>query len=241
MHSSAGNLGAQHAARMQATGTGQGPDGGTGPCAGSEPDNGVAIAGGTDNTFDFSVRRHSGNRRVGSTLQWSEPRAIFPTAGQGGFTDLDLYVLRVGAGAALTCAAQSNGGQGLGVGDTLETRRQPRGRHLQARRGCRERARRRRRPDARPANAEHERRSTPPARAGSLNPDSNYTGNATSSAALDAQNARRARAVLGRRAGPALDHHTVPGRRVRPVRYGPVAGTLEPDGRPLLTGRRPTT
>ena len=53
--SSAGNLGAAARRAHAAHGTGQGPDGGTGPCAGSEPDNAVAIAGGTDNTFDFSV------------------------------------------------------------------------------------------------------------------------------------------------------------------------------------------
>ena len=188
MHSSAGNLAARHAARMAATGTGQGPDGGTGPCAGSEPDNGVAIAGGTDNTFDFSVPTATPPITGSMTLQWSEPRAIFPTAGRGGFTDLDLYVLRVGAGGALTCAGQSNGGQGLGMGDTLETvgglaagtykvvvdvETAPAG-------------------VAVPTLDLRMRGTTSidtSVRAGSLNPDSNYTGNATSSAALDAQNA----------------------------------------------------
>ena len=188
MHSSAGNLGARHAARMAATGTGQGPDGGNGPCAGSEPDNGVAIAGGADNTFDFSVPAVTPAITGSMTLQWSEPRAIFPTAGQGGFTDLDLYVLRVGAGGALTCAAQSNGGQGLGVGDTIETvaglaagtykvvvdvENAPAGVAVPTL-------------DLRMRNTTSIDNSV---RAGSLNPDSNYTGNATSSAALDAQNA----------------------------------------------------
>src|SRR5206468_785981 len=52
-----------------------------------------------------------------ATLQWSEPRAIFPTVGQGGFTDLNLYVMN----AALTqCLAQSTLVQANGVGDTLE-------------------------------------------------------------------------------------------------------------------------
>lgn len=179
MHSSAGNLAAQHAARMAATGTGQGPDGGTGPCAGSEPDNAVAIAGGTDNTFDITV----GN--TGSlTLQWSEPRAIFPTAGQGGFTDLDLYLLNA---AGTACIAQSNNGQGQGVGDTIEriagiaagaykvvvdVENAPAG-------------------VAVPTLDLRMRGTTAvdtPTRAGSLNPDSNYTGAATSAAALDAQN-----------------------------------------------------
>ena len=51
------------------------------------------------------------------TLQWSEPRAIFPTAGQGGFTNLNLYVMN----SALTqCLAESVGVQANGVGDTIE-------------------------------------------------------------------------------------------------------------------------
>jgi hypothetical protein len=186
MHSSAGNLGNQHTARVAATGTGQGPDGGAGPCAGGEPDNGVAIAGGGDNTFDLSVPTLVPAVTGSLTLQWSEPRAIFPTAGQGGFTDLDLYVLRVGAGGALTCAAQSNGGQGQGVGDTLETigglaagnykvvvdvENAPAGVAVPTL-------------DLRMRNTTS---TDTPTRAGSLNPDSNYTGAATSSAALNAQ------------------------------------------------------
>ncbi|MDP1849050.1 MAG: PKD domain-containing protein [Solirubrobacteraceae bacterium] len=179
MHSSAGNLGARHAARMAATGTGQGPDGGTGPCAGNEPDNAVAIAGGTDNTFDITAANNAS-----LTLQWSEPRAIFPTAGQGGFTDLDLYVLNA---AGTACIAQSNNGQGQGVGDTLEqigglaagtykvvvdVENAPAG-------------------VAVPTLDLRMRATTSvdtATRAGSLNPDSNYTGAATSAAALDAQN-----------------------------------------------------
>jgi hypothetical protein len=43
------------------------------------------------------------------TLQWSEPRAIFPTAGAGGFTDLDLYVVTQDAMGNTTCALQSTG------------------------------------------------------------------------------------------------------------------------------------
>ena len=180
MHSSAGNLAGVHAARMQATGTGQGPDGGAGPCAGNEPDNAVAIAGGTDNTFDFTA---NGSNAI--TLQWSEPRAIFPTAGQGGFTDLDLYVI---SADGKTCVAQSNGGQGQGVGDTLEqisgltagtsyklvvdVENAPAGVAVPTL-------------DLRMRNTTAIDTAT---RAGALNPDSNYTGLATSAAAVDAQN-----------------------------------------------------
>src|SRR6185436_15426974 len=45
------------------------------------------------------------------------PRAIFPTPGAGGFTDLDLYVMNA---AANTCLASSTGTQGNGAGDTIE-------------------------------------------------------------------------------------------------------------------------
>ena len=51
------------------------------------------------------------------TLQWSEPRAIFPTAGAGGFTDLDLYIMDA---TGTTCLAESTGFQGGGFGDTIE-------------------------------------------------------------------------------------------------------------------------
>ena len=179
MHSSAGNLGSAHAARMAATGTGQGPDGATGPCAGSEPDNGVAIAGGTDNTFDLSVPA-GGNGSI--TLQWSEPRAIAPTAGQGGFTNLDLYVLDA---AGTTCVAQSTTVQSQGVGDTLEVAGLAPGTYKVV-------------VDVENAPAgvavptlDLKMRGTNPidatTRALSLNPDSNYTGQATSAAALNAQ------------------------------------------------------
>jgi len=116
VHSSSGNRGNDHAARVRATGTGGGPDGvnfgATPPGCANTPDNVVAIAPGGDTTFDVTL---GSNTRI--TLQWSEPRAIFPTAGQGGFTDLNLYVMD----AALTqCLAQSVGVQANGVGDTIE-------------------------------------------------------------------------------------------------------------------------
>lgn len=117
VHSSAGNLGASHAARVTAVGTGGGPDAGAGPfagCAAGGPTNTVAIAPSADTTFDVSV---PAGVTVTATLQWSEPRAIFPTAGLGGFTDLDLFIMDA---AATTCLAQSTGAQGNGIGDTIE-------------------------------------------------------------------------------------------------------------------------
>jgi uncharacterized repeat protein (TIGR01451 family) len=189
MHSSAGNRGAQHAARMAATGTGGGPDGVAGPFAGCplQPDNVVAIAGGGDTTFDVNVRPLATGTTLAVTLQWSEPRAIFPTAGAGGFTDLNLYVMDA---ALTTCLGSSVGVQGGGAGDTIEqvsipfaagpnvavklvvdVENQPAG-------------------VATPTLDLRWRGRTStidaPTRDGSLNPDSNYTGLATSSAAADA-------------------------------------------------------
>ena len=116
VHSSAGNLGGTHAARVAAAGTGGGPDGFGGPFVGcpSNPDNVVAIAGAGDTTFDISL---ASGASISATLQWSEPRAIFPTPGAGGFTDLDLFIMNA---AANTCLASSTGAQGNGAGDTIE-------------------------------------------------------------------------------------------------------------------------
>ena len=122
VHSSSGNRGNDHTARVRANGTGGGPDGVNlgGPALPGcpyNPNNVVAIAPGGDTTFDINLTAgmNAGNARL--TLQWSEPRAIFPTAGQGGFTDLDLFVMD----AALTqCIAVSAGAQADGVGDTIE-------------------------------------------------------------------------------------------------------------------------
>ncbi|HUM71247.1 MAG TPA: hypothetical protein PLK31_20645, partial [Chloroflexota bacterium] len=192
MHSSAGNRGAQHAARVTAVGTGGGPDGAAGPFAGCplQPDNVVAIAPGNDTTFDIQVQPGTNGTTLDITLQWSEPRAIFPTAGAGGFTDLNLYVMD----AALTqCLGSSVGVQGNGAGDTIEQISIPFAANtpnvnlkivvdVQGVNGA----------VATPlidlrwrAGAASLDGST---RDGSLNPDSNYTGLATSSAAANAGN-----------------------------------------------------
>ena len=114
VHSSSGNRGQNHAARVLAIGTGSGPDGITGPFTNCPiaPLNVVAIAPNGDTTFDVVLGDSST-----FTLQWSEPRAIFPTAGAGGFTDLDLYVMDA---AGTTCLAASITTQGGGAGDTIE-------------------------------------------------------------------------------------------------------------------------
>lgn len=183
VHSSAGNQAQRHAPRVVANGTGGGPDGAAGPFTGCAltPDNVVAIAGGADTTFDVTL----GNNAT-FVLQWSEPRAIFPTAGQGGFTDLNLYVMN----AALTqCLGQSTAGQANGVGDTIEIVSLGMLNGTNAKvvvdvEGTSSAV-------AAPTVDLRWRRAAAvdtPARAGSLNPDSNYTGVATSSAAVDAQN-----------------------------------------------------
>jgi Subtilase family len=114
VHSSSGNRGTNHAARVLAVGTGGGPDGNAGPFTNCPiaPLNTVAIAPGGDTTFDVVLGM---NARF--TLQWSEPRAIFPTAGAGGFTNLDLFLMDA---AGTTCLATSLGVQGGGAGDTIE-------------------------------------------------------------------------------------------------------------------------
>ena len=116
--SSAGNLGARHAPRVVAAGTGRTPDdvpaaGNFGSCP-NVPDDAVDITGTGDDTFD--VRLGAGGA-VLVTLQWSEPRAIFPTPGRGGFTDLNLYLLNA---AGTDCLASSTSVQANGVGDTIE-------------------------------------------------------------------------------------------------------------------------
>jgi hypothetical protein len=117
VHATAGNLGTSHTARVVAAGTGQGPDGvvfaGTPTGCTFAPDNVVAIAPGGDTTFDATWQ--AGGAVI--VLQWSEPRAIFPTVGQGGFTDLNLYVMDQGL---TRCFLQSTARQANGVGDTIE-------------------------------------------------------------------------------------------------------------------------
>jgi hypothetical protein len=114
--SSAGNLGARHAPRVRAVGTGRTPDGVSGTFNNCPfvPDNTVAITGTADNTFD--LRLGAGGALL-VTLQWSEPRAIFPTEGRGGFTDLNLYVMN---DSGTRCLASSANAQANGVGDTIE-------------------------------------------------------------------------------------------------------------------------
>jgi hypothetical protein len=186
--SSAGNLGARHAPRVSAVGTGRGPDGATGPFVGCPalPDNTVNLRG-TDNTYNLNLL--PGATFLG-TLQWSEPRAIYPTEGQGGFTDLNLYVMDA---AGTTCLAYSNAVQANGVGDTIEQL------IYQNTTGV-----------AQPVRLVVDVQGTssaksaplldlrwralsagvqtldPPDRAGSLNPDSNYLGFATSAGAVNA-------------------------------------------------------
>jgi hypothetical protein len=115
--SSSGNLGARHTPRVPAVGTGRTPDdvpdAAFGPACPTTPHNAVAVAGGTDNSFDLRLGQDG---LILATLQWSEPRAIFPTTGQGGFTDVNLYLLdQTGR-----CLAFSNATQANGVGDTIE-------------------------------------------------------------------------------------------------------------------------
>jgi hypothetical protein len=186
--SSAGNLGGRHAPRVTATGTGSGPDGAVGPFTGcpNAPDNVVKLRG-ADTTYDLNLLPGA---TIMPTLQWSEPRAVFPTAGQGGFTDLNLYLMDA---TGTTCLASSNAVQADGVGDTIEQF------IYQNTTGV-----------AQPAKLVVDVQGTssarkapildlrwralsagvqtidPPERAGSMNPDSNYLGFATSAGAVNA-------------------------------------------------------
>jgi uncharacterized repeat protein (TIGR01451 family) len=185
VHSSAGNLGGQHAARVAAIGSGGGPDGFGGPFVGCplNPDNVVAIAGGGDTTFDIQI---PSGASISATLQWSEPRAIFPTPGAGGFTDLDLYIMNA---AGSTCLASSTGAQGNGAGDTIEqaTWTNPGPGAVTVKLVVDVSA-----TDGAVAAPLIDLRwrggntVDAPTRAGSLNPDSNYTFGATSAASADA-------------------------------------------------------
>ena len=186
--SSAGNLGNRHAPRVKAIGTGSGPDGATGPFTGcpNAPDNVVQLRG-ADTTYNLNLLPGA---TVMPTLQWSEPRAVYPTAGQGGFTDLNLYLMDA---AGTTCLASSTGVQANGVGDTIEQF------IYENTTGV-----------AQPAKLVVDVQGTssavtppildlrwralsagvqtidPPERAGSMNPDSNYLGFATSAGAVNA-------------------------------------------------------
>jgi hypothetical protein len=185
VHSSAGNLGLEHAARVTAAGTGAGPDGSSGPFTGCtiDPTDVVDIDPGSGTAFDVTI---GDDDTISVSLQWSEPRAIFPTAGAGGFTDLDLYLMDA---AGTTCLAESLNPQGGGAGDTLEqvAYHNTTGGPLHAKivvsltggSGA----------VAPPLLDLRWRNATAidaPTREGSLNPDSNYTADATSAAAANA-------------------------------------------------------
>lgn len=185
--SSAGNLGGRHAPRVTATGTGAGADGAVGPFTGcpNAVDNVVKLRG-DDTTYNLNLLPGA---TVMPTLQWSEPRAVFPTAGQGGFTDLNLYLMDA---TGTKCLAASNAVQADGVGDTIEQF------IYQNTTGV-----------AQPAKLVVDVQGTssakkapvldlrwralsagvqtidPPERAGSMNPDSNYLGFATSAGAVN--------------------------------------------------------
>lgn len=119
IHASAGNLGNNHAAQVLATGTGTTPDGvvfpvgGPANCGGATPNNTVAIAGAGDTTFDVNW-----GASPSITLQWSEPRNAAPTAGAGGFTDLQVFVMDQALTQCLI--PPTNVVQANGVGDSLE-------------------------------------------------------------------------------------------------------------------------
>ncbi len=120
VHSAAGNSGDMHTARVTATGTGAGPEGKSGPfptCGITPPTNAVGIGPGGKTSFEVTLFPGQDTTFV---LQWSEPRSIFPTPGQGGFTDLDLFLMTDDLSDCLSPDSFSNTAQGNGAGDTLE-------------------------------------------------------------------------------------------------------------------------
>jgi hypothetical protein len=188
--SSAGNLGGRHAPRVPAAGTGRTPDDATGGtyanCGGGSPTNTVNLRG-TDNTYNLNLLPGAA---LLVTLQWSEPRAIYPTAGQGGFTNLDLYLVNA---AGTDCYAFSNATQANGVGDTIEqfiyenTSGAAQPARLVVNVAGTSSAARVPLLDLRwRALSAGVQTLDPPDRAGSLNPDSNYLGFATSAGAVNA-------------------------------------------------------
>ena len=186
--SSAGNLGNRHAPRVTATGTGSGADGAVGPFTGcpNAVDNVVKLRG-ADTTYDFNLLPGA---TVMPTLQWSEPRAVFPTAGQGGFTDLNLYLMDA---TGTKCLAASNAVQADGVGDTIEqfiyqnTTGVAQAAKLVVDVQGTSSAKKAPVLDLRwRALSAGVQTIDPPERAGSMNPDSNYLGFATSAGAVNA-------------------------------------------------------
>lgn len=186
--SSAGNLGGRHAPRVTANGTGAGPDGVTGTFSGcpNAPDNVVKLRG-EDTTYDLNLLPGAA---ILPTLQWSEPRAIYPTPGQGGFTDLNLYLMDA---AGTTCLASSTNVQANGVGDTIEqfiyenTTGAAQPAKLVVDVQGTSTARKAPTLDLKwRALSAGVQTIDPPERAGSMNPDSNYVGFATSAGAVNA-------------------------------------------------------
>lgn len=188
--SSAGNLGARHAPRVVASGTGRTPDdvpaGGNFASCPNAPDNLVNLTGTADNTFDLRINPGGA---ILVTLQWSEPRAIFPTPGRGGFTDLNLYLLN---DAGTDCLASSASVQANGVGDTIEQliweNPNPAATTFKLAVDVQGTSTAVRSPllDLRWRNfAAALANINTPDRAGSMNPDSNYLGAATSAAAVN--------------------------------------------------------
>jgi hypothetical protein len=186
--SSAGNLGGRHAPRVPAKSSGRTPDDATGKFSNCpiEPRNTVNLRG-TDNTYNLNLLPGA---TVMPTLQWSEPRAIFPTEGAGGFTDLNLYLMDA---AGTTCLAVSDAKQANGVGDTIEqfiyqnTTGAPQQVRLVVDVAGTSSARAVPTLDLRwRALSAGVQTIDPPDRAGSMNPDANYLQFATSAAAANA-------------------------------------------------------
>jgi hypothetical protein len=233
VHSSAGNLGSTHAARVSATGTGAGPDGASSPYSGCvrDPANTVDIDPGSGTAFDVSV---ASGGRISITLQWSEPRAVFPSAGAGGFTDLDLYLMDA---AGTTCLDRSVATQGGGAGDTMEqisylntTGGTLHAKIVVGRTGASGAV-------AAPLLDLRWRGAAAldtPTREGSLNPDSNYTADATSAAAADAGASTDPATVALEdysAAGPVhLESTTICSGNTYPCPAGGVAGSVDFDG-----------
>jgi hypothetical protein len=185
--SSAGNLGGRHAPRVPAASTGRTPDDQVSSFTGCPTAlNHTVNLRGTDNTYNLNLLPGAA---VMPTLQWSEPRAVFPTEGQGGFTDLNLYLVD----ATGACLAASNAVQANGVGDTIEqfiyenTSGAAQAVRLVVDIAGTSTAKAVPTLDLRwRALSAGVQTIDPPERAGSMNPDSNYLGFATSAGAADA-------------------------------------------------------
>jgi hypothetical protein len=225
-----------------ASGTGTTPDGV--PAAGNfgscpnVPDNTVNLGGTAGNTFDLRI---GAGGQLLVTLQWSEPRAIFPTPGRGGFTDLNLYLLNE---AGTDCLASSASVQANGVGDTIEQliwqNPNPAATGFKLVVDVQGTSTAVRPPvlDLRWRNAVAAVTNIDtPDRAGSLNPDSNYLGAATSAAAVNSSLSVDPAAIpveTFSAGGPVQVGSTT---QCRNGRAGPCTGVA---GRPFATKVAPT-